>query len=89
MNITTRLLTATVLAASIAATFAAPSFAGEPLSQQLEERNTYTNPMPAGWTANAMETRTQRGALYMQGPAWHSQTNVSPAAMNSGLEQQR
>jgi hypothetical protein len=36
-----------------------------------------------------MERRTHRGAMHMQGPAWRAQTNVSPASMNPGLEQQR
>lgn len=85
MTLTARLIAATALVVS----FAAPAFAAEPLSQQLEERNTYTNPMPAGWTASAMPMRTHHGAMYMHGPAWTPSTNVSPASMNSGLEQQR
>lgn len=85
MNITAKLIAATALAVS----FAAPAFAIEPLSQQLEERNTYTNPAPAGWSANAMDTRMHRASMHMQGPAWTPSTNVSPASMNSGLEQQR
>ena len=85
MNITAKLIAATALAVS----FAAPAFAIEPLSQQLEERNTYTNPVPSGWSANAMDTRMHRTSMHMQGPAWTPSTNVSPASMNSGLEQQR
>ncbi len=85
MNITARLIAATALAVS----FAAPAFAIEPLSQQLEERNTYTNPSQGGWTASAMEMRTHRAPMHVQGSAWRAQTNVSPASMNSGLEQQR
>jgi hypothetical protein len=63
MKLTAKLIAAAALAVS----FAAPAFAIEPLSQRLEERNTYTNPSPAGWTANAMERRTHRGAMNMQG----------------------
>jgi hypothetical protein len=85
MKLTAKFIAATALAVS----FAAPAFAIEPLSQQLEERNTYTNPAPAAWTANAMETRTHRAPMHMAGPAWRAWTNVSPASMNSGLEQQR
>jgi hypothetical protein len=85
MKPTAKLIAATALAVS----FAAPAFAIEPLSQQLEERNTYANPMPTGWTANAMATRTHRGATHMYGSIWTPSTNVSPASMNSGLEQQR
>jgi hypothetical protein len=85
MNITAKLIAATALAVS----FAAPAFASEPLSQQLDERNTYTNPMPSGWAASAMEPRTHHASMHMQGPAWTPSTNVSPASMNSGLEQQR
>jgi hypothetical protein len=82
-------LTATLIAATaLAVSFAAPAFAIEPLSQQLEERNTYANPMPSGWTANAMATRTHR-AVHMHGSVWTPSTNVSPASMNSGLQQQR
>jgi hypothetical protein len=85
MKLTAKLIAATALAVS----FAAPAFAIEPLSQQLEERNTYANPMPSGWTANAMATRTHRAPMHVQGSAWRAWTNVSPASMNSGLEQQR
>jgi hypothetical protein len=83
-------LTATLIAATaLAVSFAAPAFAIEPLSQQLEERNTYVNSMPSGWTANAMAIRTHRGAMHMHGSVWTPSTNVSPASMNSGLQQQR
>lgn len=84
MNVTAKL----IVAAALAVWFAAPAFAIEPLSQQLEERNAYTNPMPSGWTSDAMAMRTPR-AMPMHGSAWAPSTNVSPAAMNSGLEQQR
>lgn len=84
MKLTARLIAATALAVS----FAAPAFASEPLSQQLEERNAYTNPMPSGWTASAMEMRTHR-AMHMHGSVWTPSTNVSPASPNSGLVQQR
>jgi hypothetical protein len=84
MNVTTKLLAASALLVA----FAVPAFAIEPLSQQLEERNTYTNPMQGGWSANAMEMRTSR-TMQMQSPSWTHSTNVSPASMNSGLEQQR
>lgn len=85
MTRTAKLIAATALVVS----FAAPAFAIEPLSQQLEERNTYTNPMPSGWTAKAMATRAHHNVLHMNGPAWSPSTNVSPASMNSGLAQQR
>lgn len=81
-----KLLAASVLALA----FAAPVFsaqAAEPLSQQLEERNTYTTPAQAGWTASAMETR--HSAMRMHGQSWTPSTNVSPSSMNSGLAQQR
>ncbi|MDB5579094.1 MAG: hypothetical protein JWR80_4270 [Bradyrhizobium sp.] len=88
MNTTTKLLAASALFVA----FAAPAFAIEPLSQQLEERNTYTNPAQAGWTSNAMESRSMsrhHAAMNMQGPTWRTQNNVSPSSMDSGLEQQR
>jgi hypothetical protein len=84
MNVTTKLLAASALLVA----FAVPAFAIDPLSLQLEERNTYTNPMQAGWSANAMEMRSSR-TVQMQVPSWTRSTNVSPASMNSGLEQQR
>lgn len=83
-----KLLAASVLAlASAAPVFSAQ--AAEPLSQQLEERNTYTNPAQAGWTASAMETRPSAMRMRMHGHGWMPSTNVSPSSMNSGLEQQR
>ncbi len=85
MNITARLIAATALTVA----FAAPAFAIEPLSQQLEERNTYTNPAQSGWAASPMEMRSHRTAMHMQAHAWTPSTNVSPASMDSGLEQQR
>lgn len=85
MNVATKLLAASALFVAVAA----PAFAIEPLSQQLEERNTYANPAQAGWSANAMESRTHHAAMHMQGPAWTPSTNVSPSSMNSGLVQQR
>ena len=84
MNVTTKLLAASALLVA----FAVPAFAIEPLSQQLEERNTYTNATQAGWSANAMEMRTSR-TVQMQAATWTPSTNVSPASMNSGLWQQR
>ena len=75
----------------VALAFTAPVFsaqATEPLSQQLEERNTYANPAQAGWAANAMMAPKHHTAMHMQGWAWSS-TNVSPASMDSGLVQQR
>jgi hypothetical protein len=90
MNTTNKL----IAAAALLAAFAAPVFSaqanvdGETL--QLLERNTYANP-PAGWTANAKDTTKMaskhHGAMQMQAPAWRS--NVSPASLNSGLDQQR
>ncbi|HEY4140860.1 MAG TPA: hypothetical protein VGM57_05570 [Pseudolabrys sp.] len=85
MKLTVRLIAAAALVVSVAA----PAFAIEPLSQQLEERNTYTNPSQTTWAASAMEMRTHPAPMHMQGPAWRTQTNVSPASMDSGLEQQR
>lgn len=87
MNTTNKL----IAAAALAVAFAAPVFSaqanvdGETL--QLLERNNYTNPAPAGWTANAKMASKHHGAMQMQGPAWRS--NVSPASLNSGLDQQR
>ena len=92
MNITTKLIVATALFGSFAVSFAAPAFAIEPLSQQLEERNTYANAPQAGWTSHAMETRSMTRhstGMSMQGPYWRTQNNVSPSSMDSGLEQQR
>ena len=81
---------AKLLAASaLAVAFAAPAFAADPLSQQLEERNTYANPVSAGWTSNAMMAPKHTAAMHMQGAGWTPSTNVSPASMNSGLVQQR
>jgi hypothetical protein len=88
MKLAAQLIAATALAGSFAVSLAAPAFAIEPLAQQLDERNTYANPTPTGWTAGVMETRTHR-AMHMQGSVWTPSTNVSPASMNSGLEQQR
>jgi len=88
MNIAAKLIAASALFVAVAA----PAFAIEPLSQQLEERNTYTNPAQAGWTANAMETRSMsrpQAGMQMQGPNARMLNNVSPSSMNSGLEQQR
>lgn len=87
MNTTNKL----IAAAALAVAFAAPVFSaqanvdGETL--QLLERNNYTNPAPAGWTANAKMASKHHGAMQMQAPAWRS--NVSPASLNSGLDQQR
>ena len=85
MNTTNKL----IAAAALALAFAAPVFSaqanvdGETL--QLLERNTYTNPQPAGWTANAK--MASKHHMQMQGPAWRS--NISPASPSSGLDQQR
>jgi len=93
MNTTNKL----IAAAALAVAFAAPVFSaqanvdGETL--QLAERNTYANPAPAGWTANAKDTAKMaskhHGAMHMQGSAWRWQSNVSPASPDAGLEQQR
>ena len=91
MNTTNKL----IAAAALAAAFAAPVFSaqanvdGETL--QLLERNTFTNPAPAGWTANANAKLASQhhSAMHMQGSAWRPQTNVSPASPDAGLEQQR
>jgi hypothetical protein len=88
MNTTTKLLAASALFVAVAA----PAFAIEPLAQQLDERNAYTNPAQAGWTSPAMEARSMSRhhvAMHMQGPTWRTQNNVSPSSMDSGLEQQR
>ena len=92
MRTIAKLLAASALFGSFAVAFAAPAFAIEPLSQQLEERNTYTNQTQTGWTSNAMESRSMNrhhAAMHMQGPNWRTQNNVSPSSMDSGLEQQR
>ena len=89
MNTTNKLIAAVALAVA----FAAPVFSaqanvdGETL--QLAERNTYTNPAPAGWAANARMASKHHGAMHMQGSVWRWQSNVSPASLDSGLEQQR
>ena len=90
MNTTNKL----IAAAALAVAFAAPVFSaqanvdGETL--QLLERNTYTNPAPAGWSANAKAaTMAPKHHGAMQGSAWRWQSNVSPASRDYGLEQQR
>lgn len=88
MRTTDKLLAACALALA----FVAPVFsaqAAEPLSQQLEERNTYTNPSQVGWSANAMVAQKRFTAMLPQRLASMSSTNVSPASMESGLVQQR
>ena len=88
MNTTNKL----IAAAALAVAFAAPVFSaqanvdGETL--QLLERNNYTNPAPAGWTANA-KMASKHHAMQMQAPAWRARSNVSPASPDAGLEQQR
>lgn len=89
-----RMINRLLAAATLAAAFAAPVFSaqanvdGETL--QLLERNTYTNPAPAGWSANAKATMmASKHHGGMQGSAWRWQSNVSPASLDSGLEQQR
>jgi hypothetical protein len=89
MRMINRLLAASVLAVSFAAPVLSAQAAVDSETLQLAERNTFTNPQPAGWTANAKMASKHHSAMQMQGPAWRSQTNVSPASVNSGLEQQR
>ena len=89
MNTTNKL----IAAAALAVAFAAPAFSAQANvdmeTLQLAERNTYAQPAPSGWTAHARMASKHHGAMHMQGSAWRSQSNVSPASPDAGLEQQR
>lgn len=85
-----------LIAASLAASFAAPVYAAnaptDALAQTLAERNAYTNPQPVsnGWTASyAMAPARSQMAAWKATASQSWDRNVSPASMNSGLEQQK
>ncbi len=93
MNLTSKLLAASVLAVAIAAPVFSAHANLDALALTLAERNTYTNPTQNGTASFAMATTTKwsanRSNASTQWPTWTPNANVSPASMNSGLEQQR
>jgi hypothetical protein len=94
MTMTHKLIAAALLAASFAAPVFSANAAVDGLALTLAERNTYTNPAQgAGWSAAyAMDARHKMGAKHKAAmnadwPAGRTDTNVSPASMDSGLRQ--
>ena len=92
MTLTRKLLAASVLAVAIAAPVFSAQANTDALALTLAERNTYTNPTQNGTASYAMATTTKWTAKRSNASTqwtWTRSTNVSPASMNSGLEQQR
>jgi hypothetical protein len=99
MTISTKLIAATVLAASFAAPMLPAQAAVDALSLTLAERNTYSSPaQDAGWSdAYAMDTAHKMGPKHRahmsmnhmtnDWPTGRTDTNVSPASMDFGIRQ--
>jgi hypothetical protein len=90
MKTINKLLAASVLAVSFAAPVLPAHAATDGLALTLAERDTYNNPPSAGW-AYAMSAKhkmaAKHSAMDMNWPTGRTDTNVSPASMDSGLKQ--
>lgn len=97
MNMNTNMSRKFIAAAVLATAFAAPLLpaqaAVDGLSLTLAERNTFTNPAQGGTAAYAMAgshnmaAKHKAMAMRADWPVERTETNVSPASMDSGLSQ--